>query len=110
MFDYDDFYSLTRYASRFVRNPGDVISAYLSQRSTAVAVAALEMKEGNGSFRQSALEELFRRADADEMTTAHEFVLLTGCSCIMEADGEVVADLAIYNDFVAYLTASGVNT
>ena len=64
---------------------------------------------GDGSFRFDALPELYARADRDETTAAHEFVALTGCRCISVSDGDVSADISIYNDFVAYLTAKGIN-
>ena len=110
MFDLDDFYSLTSYASRFLKDPDAFITLYFSQKSTAAAVAACEMKSGDGSsVRQDMLPVLFERAERDEMTTAREFIALTGCGCVSVDDGEVSADIAIYNDFVAYLTATGIN-
>ena len=109
MFDLDDFYSLTRYAARFTADSDTQVTLYLSQKSTAAAVAACEMRGGDGSFRFDALPELYARADRDETTAAHEFVALTGCRCISISDGDVSADISIYNDFVAYLTAKGIN-
>ena len=62
MFDLDDFYSLTSYASRFLKDPDAFITLYFSQKSTAAAVAACEMKSGDGSFRHDMLPVLFERA------------------------------------------------
>ena len=50
--DYDDYYSLTGYARRFVRDPMREIDGWLSQKSTIAAIADWEMRNGNEHFRE----------------------------------------------------------
>ena len=53
--DYDDYYSLTAYARRFIRTPMREIEGWLSQRSTIAAIADWEDRNGNESFRSSSI-------------------------------------------------------
>ena len=107
--DYDDYYSLTAYAGRFVREPMRQIEYWLSQRSTVAAITAWEKRNGNESFRDSAVEYLFGKADRDEIITVPDFIALTSCQGLALNGGDVIADIDIYNDFVAYLTVKGIN-
>lgn len=107
--DYDDYYSLTAYARRFVRDPMRQIEGWLSQRSTIAAVADWENRNGNESFRSGNIPYLFERADKDEVITVPDFIALTSCQGLAMDGEEVIADIALYNDFVSFLTARGIN-
>ena len=107
--DYDDYYSLTAYAGRFVKEPMRQIEYWLSQRSTVAAITAWERRNGNESFRESSVEYLFGKADRDEIITVPDFIALTSCQGLALNGGDVIADIDIYNDFVAYLTVKGIN-
>ena len=107
--DYDDFYSLTAYARRFIKTPMREIEGWLSQRSTVAMITDWERRNGNESFRESSVPYLFERADRDEVITVPDFIALTSCQGIAMDGDEVIADISIYNDFVAFLTARGIN-
>ncbi len=107
--DYDDFYSLTGYARRFVRDPMREIDGWLSQKSTIAAITDWERRNGNGSFRDNQVPYLFERAERDEVLTVEDFIALTSCQGLAMDGEEVIADIDIFNDFVAFLTARGVN-
>ncbi len=109
MLELDEYYSLTGYASRFSSEPERLIDLYVSQKSTAAMIAVLERKHGT-SFREDSIDILYRRAENDEVTPIRHFIAITGCQSITVENGEVMADIAVYNDFVAYLTASGINS
>ena len=107
--DYDDYYSLTAYARRFVRDPMRQIEFWLSQRSTVAAITDWERRNGNESFRESSVDYLFQKADRDEIITVPDLIALTSCQGLALDGDEVIADIDLYNDFVAYLTAKGIN-
>ncbi len=107
--DYDDYYSLSAYARRFVRDPFRQIEGWLSQRSTVAMITDWERRNGNESFRESSVPYLFERADRDEVITVPDFIALTSCQGLALDGDEVIADISIYNDFVAFLTARGIN-
>ena len=106
--DYDDYYSLTGYARRFVRNPMREIDGWLSQKSTIAAIADWEMRNGNEHFRSDQIPFLFERVEKDEVVTIEDLVAMTACQGIALDGEEVIADIDIFNDFVAFLTARGV--
>ena len=108
--DLDDYNSLTAYAARFVLNHEDLVKLWLSQRSTMVAIAVREQAIGNEAFNLKSLDYLFSLVDEDSLVTVKDFVTLTGAVSILEEDGQVAADDVVFNDFVAYLTALGINT
>ena len=107
--DYDDYYSLTAYCRRFIRTPMREIEGWLSQRSTVAAIALWEKRNGNDSFRESSIPYLFEKANRDEVITVSDFIALTSCQGLALDGEEVIADIDIYNDFVAFLTARGIN-
>lgn len=107
--DLDDYNSLSAYAARFVRNYDEVIELWLSQRSTMVAIAVREMAIGNTAFRMSVLDYLFSLVDQDQLVMVQDFIDMTGAVSIVYDNGQVAADDVIFNDFVAYLTATGIN-
>ena len=53
--------------------------------------------------------DLFGKADRDEIITVPDFIALTSCQGLALNGGDVIADIDIYNDFVAYLTVKGIN-
>ena len=107
--DYDDYYSLTAYCRRFIRTPMREIEGWLSQKSTVAAIVDWEKRNGNESFRESSIPYLFERAERDEVITVPDFIALTSGQGLALDGEEVIADIDIYNDFVAFLTARGVN-
>ena len=57
--DYDDYYSLTAYARRFIKTPMREVEGWLSQRSTVAMITDWERRNGNDSFRESSVPYLF---------------------------------------------------
>ena len=111
MQDLDDYYSLTGYAARFVRNPELEVSLYLSERSTLIMIELWEEGHGNSAFRYDQMEYALDAVSRDEMIEPQHLIALLSLSCIAIGDsGDVIADLDIYNDFVAFLTARGINS
>ncbi len=92
-----------------MKEPMRQIEYWLSQRSTVAAITAWERRNGNESFRESSVEYLFGKADRDEIITVPDFIALTSCQGLALNGGDVIADIDIYNDFVAYLTVKGIN-
>ncbi len=107
--DYDDYYSLTGYARRFVKNPMKEIDGWLSQKSTVAAIANWESRHGNDSFRADQIPYLFERIDKDDILSPDDFIALTECRSLALDGEEVIGDIEIFNDFVAFLTARGIN-
>ena len=107
--DYDDYYSLTGYARRFVRDPMREIDGWLSQKSTIAAIADWEMRNGNEHFRSEQIPFLFERIGKDEVVSIEDLIAMTACQGIAMDGEEVIADIDIFNDFVAFLTARGIN-
>ena len=107
--DYDDYYSLTSYASRFTRDPDKEISAWLSQRSTLNAIIIWEKAFGDDCCTDQSVAEVLDAVDSYELINAQYVVSLLSLRCMFLAEGEVFADLSLYNDFVAYLTSAGIN-
>ena len=85
------------------------IDGWLSQRSTIAAIADWEKRNGNERFRQEQIPFLFEKVDKDEVITVEDLIAMTGCLGIALDGEEVIADIDIFNDFVAFLTARGVN-
>ena len=107
--DYDDYYSLTGYARRLVKNTVREIDGWLSQKSTIAAIADWERRNGNEHFRHEQIPFLFEKIEKDEVITVEDLIALTACQGIAMDGEEVIADIDIFNDFVAFLTARGIN-
>ena len=78
-------------------------------RSGFVMVQHLKHPDGNEHFRSDQIPFLFERVEKDEVVTIEDLVAMTACQGIALDGEEVIADIDIFNDFVAFLTARGVN-
>ena len=108
--DYDDYYTLDDYAARFVSDIKDTINVYFNQVSTMNLITLWEMRNGNDLFSPGEMELL-----CDEIRSGKEFTpdeIRTRCNILSYfiEDGKVVADLDVYNEFVAFLGRYRINT
>ena len=108
--DYDEYFTLDDYAARFVSDVSDTLKVYFSQVSTMNLITLWEMRNGNELFSPSEMERI-----CDEIRAGHEFSpeeIRTRCNLLsfFIEDGKVVADLDVYNDFVAFLGRYRINT
>lgn len=110
--DYDDYYSLLSYASRFVSDPEDVVRAYFERSSSINNLMLWELSHENEAFRKSLLEEALKKIaeEGDAECDMLELIKLSNAAGVLFEDGDISADIAIYNDFVAYLTENGINS
>ncbi len=110
--DYDNYYSLLSYASRFVSDPEDVVRSYFERSSSINNLVLWELSHENGAFKKSLLEEALKKMDEESVAGYDmlELIRLSNASGVLFADGDISADIAIYNDFVAYLTENGINS
>ena len=109
--DYDDYYSLVSYASRFVSDPEDVVRAYFERISSINRLILWEKDHGNTAFKESLLQEAAEHVlengtpDCDML----EILKLSNAFGVLVDGSDKSADISIYNDFVAYLTENGIN-
>lgn len=107
--DYDDYYSLTDYAGRFVQDPEECVDAYFSRIATMNLIMVWEQDRGNELFRRSQVEMLCEEIRQGEEKSAEEVLERTNTLSFYMENKKVIADLSIYNDFVAYLLINGIN-
>lgn len=108
--DYDDYYALDDYAARFLSDVDDTLKVYFNQVSTMNLITLWEMKNGNDLFRPDVMEEI-----CNEIRNGHEFEpseIRDRCNILSYflEDGKIMADLDVYNDFVAFLGRYRINT
>lgn len=107
--DYDEYYSLKSYAERFVSDAEDVINIYFS-RPTTLNLITLWEKRNNEAFLLPVAEEYHKRALAGFEFSLSELISRLNLKSVFIDNGDVMAHIDIYNDFVAFLTENGVNT
>ena len=104
--DFDDYYSLSEYASRFVSNPEKYISLWISQVSVLSRIELWEVSHGNALFRKDTLPLFIAKIENDELLDLNEVISALSLTSILIEDGEVFADKSIYYDFVGFLLSS----
>lgn len=106
--DYDDFYSLSEYASKFSHESYKLITHWFSQVSVISRIEMFEKKNGNELFRESILPLYLEKIDNDELLDIEDTVNALSIESIFVEDGEVFAHGDIYYDFVGYLMIKGI--
>ena len=86
--------------------------AYFERSSSINNLMLWEILHENEAFRKSLFEDVLKKIDAEEEIGCDmlELIRLGNASGVLFADGDISADIAIYNDFVAYLTENGINS
>lgn len=107
--EYDDYYCLDDYAARFVGNPEQVVDAYFSLISTINLLMTVEKRIGNDLASYAQFESIASEIAEGGLKSAKEVLLRCNPIGFFVENGKVVADVDIYNDFVAYLTMNGIN-
>lgn len=103
--DYDEYYSLESYASRFVSDPEEVVKVYLASKSALANLALSEKAEGNDFFRQEMLERI---AEEGSEIGAKELIERTNSLLLYVENDQVFAHRRVYNDFVGFLFENNV--
>ena len=104
--DYDEYYSLESYASRFVSDPEEVVKVYLASKSALANLALSEKAEGNDLFRHEMLERII--AEEGSEIGAKEWIDRTNSLLLYVENDQVFAHRRVYNDFVGFLFENNV--
>lgn len=103
--DYDEYYSLESYASRFVSDPEEVVKVYLASKGALANLALSEKAEGNDLFRHEMLERI---AGEGSEIGAKELIERTNSLLLYVENDQVFAHRRVYNDFVGFLFENNV--
>lgn len=108
--DYDDYYSLTEYASRFSTNPMKLVAGWISQVSTLSIIELWERSHENDGFRGSLMETYINKVEEDDILDPMEVIPALGLGGLTVSENSIVGSVELYYDFVMYITAQGINT
>lgn len=106
--DYDDYYSLSEYASRFTSDPYRYIVLWLSQVSVLSRIELWEERHGNSLFRHESMGALVEKVDRDELLEPQVVIDTLSLSSMFIENGNLYADIDIYYDFAGYLVQKGI--
>lgn len=106
--DFDDYYSLTEYASRFTSDADRYITLWFSQISVLTRIQLWERENNSELFRDSLIELYVSRLENDELLDIEEVSKELSLESIFVEDGNVFAFRDIYYDFVGFLLSVGV--
>ena len=107
--DYDDYYSLRKYAARFISDVDETIDVYFSRPSVLNLVTFWELSNDPDVFRQSQMEIWHSRAMDGEDISLKDLVTTCNLQCVIFDGDDIIAHETVYNDFVAWLTELGIN-
>ena len=107
--DYDDFYSLTDYASQFFDDTKKPILIWLNSRSTISLIELREMELENGFFRKENVPYFIEKISKEEKFSPSELISALGLNTLYLENDNLSADKTIYYDFVQFLTQNKMN-
>ena len=107
--DYDDYYTLDDYASRFVSDASATIKVYFNNVSTMNLITLWELNHGNELFSSKEMEMVCNEIRSDRYLEPSDIHDRCNILSYFIEEGKVVADLDVYNDFVAFLSRYRIN-
>lgn len=105
--DFDDYYSLTEYASRFTADVDKYITLWFSQVSVISRIELWEKREGNKLFRESQIEFYVNKINDDELLDIEQVSKRLALESIFVEEGIVYGHRDVYYDFVGFMMSVG---